>query len=133
MRSWLSVLIADAMSKKRDDIPIAPSLYSLSNKMDNSLLAVRDINHKYIVVEKGADKVRVERFKMEREGLVTEGQEVEISERSAVTGQYTYLVEPSIAMSGIYRTRQRIKSRKGKIQKIEQTDRGFYLLVEIDE
>lgn len=52
MRSWLSVLIADAMSKKRDDIPIAPSLYSLSNKMDNSLLAVRDINHKYIVVEK---------------------------------------------------------------------------------
>jgi len=51
MRSWLSVLIADAMSKKRDDIPIAPSLYSLSNKMDNSLLAVRDINHKYIVVE----------------------------------------------------------------------------------
>ena len=77
--------------------------------------------------------MRVERFKMEREGLVTEGQEVEISERSAVTGQYTYLVEPSIAMSGIYRTRQRIKSRKGKIQKIEQTDRGFYLLLEIDE
>ena len=51
MRSWLSVLIADARTKKRDDIPIAPSLYSLSNKMDNSLLAVRDINHKYIVVE----------------------------------------------------------------------------------
>ena len=75
--------------------------------------------------------MRVERFKMEREGLVTEGQEVEISERSAVTGQYTYLVEPSIAMSGIYR--QRIRARKGKIKKIEQTDRGFYLLVEIDE
>ena len=30
--------------------PIAPSLYSLSNKMDNSLLVVRGINHKYIVV-----------------------------------------------------------------------------------
>ena len=53
MRSWLSVLITDAESKKVFDIPIAPSLYSLSNKMDNSLLAVRDINHKYIVVEKG--------------------------------------------------------------------------------
>ena len=37
-----------------DDIPIAPSLYSLSNKMDNSLLAVRDINHKYIVVDQRA-------------------------------------------------------------------------------
>ena len=52
--------------------------------------------------------MRQERFKMEREGLVEEGQEVEISERSAVTGQYTYLVEPSIAMSGIYRTVKRI-------------------------
>ena len=51
MRSWLSVLITDAESKKVFDIPIAPSLYSLSNKMDNSLLAVRDINHKYIVVK----------------------------------------------------------------------------------
>ena len=56
MRSWLSVLITDAESKKVFDIPIAPSLYSLSNKMDNSLLAVRDINHKYIVVVKGERK-----------------------------------------------------------------------------
>ena len=70
---------------------------------------------------------------MEREGLVEEGQEVEISERSAVTGQYTYLVEPSIAMSGIYRTSQRIKSRKGRISRIEKTEKGFYLLVDIDE
>ena len=53
MRSWLSVLFTDAKSKKGDDIPIALSLYSLGNKMDNSLLVVRDINHKYIVVEKG--------------------------------------------------------------------------------
>ena len=70
---------------------------------------------------------------MEREGLVEEGQEVEISERSAVTGQYTYLVEPSIAMSGIYRTSQRIKYRKGRISRIEKTEKGFYLLVDIDE
>ena len=77
--------------------------------------------------------MRQERFKMEREGLVKEGQEVEISERSAVTGQYTYLVEPSIAMSGIYRTSQRIKSRTGRIKKIEKTEKGFYLLVDIDE
>ena len=44
--------LRDAKSKKGSDIPIAPSLYSLSNKTDNSLLAVRDINHKYIVVER---------------------------------------------------------------------------------
>lgn len=77
--------------------------------------------------------MRQERFKMEREGLVEEGQEVEISERSAVTGQYTYLVEPSIAMSGIYRTSQRIRSRKGTVRKIEKTEKGFYLLVEVEE
>lgn len=77
--------------------------------------------------------MRQERFKMEREGLVEEGQEVEISERSAVTGQYTDLVEPSVAMSGIYRTRQRIKSRKGIIKEIEKTQRGYYLVVELDE
>lgn len=74
--------------------------------------------------------MRVERFKMEREGLVTEGQEVEISERSAVTGQYTYLVEPSIAMSGIYRTRQRIKSRKENTE--NRTDRQRILSVSRD-
>ena len=72
--------------------------------------------------------MRVERFKMEREGLVTEGQEVEISERSAVTGQYTYLVEPSIAMSGIYRTRQRIRARKGKIRRLNRRTGDFICL-----
>ena len=70
---------------------------------------------------------------MEREGLVSEGEEVDISERSAVTGQYTYLVEPSIAMSGIYRTGQRIMARKGTVKKIEKTEKGFYLLVELKE
>lgn len=69
---------------------------------------------------------------MEREGLVVEGEEVRISERSAVTGQYTYLVEPSIAMSGIYRTKDRIFSRKGIIRKIDKTERGFYLVVELE-
>ena len=59
MRSWLSVLITDAKSKKGSDIPIAPSLYSLSNKMDNSLLAVRDINHKYIVVKRRNQLVNI--------------------------------------------------------------------------
>lgn len=77
--------------------------------------------------------MRLERFKMEREGLVEEGQEVEISERSAVTGQYTYLVEPSIAMSGIYRTGNRILARKGVIKKIDKTEKGFYLIVEMEK
>lgn len=38
--------------RNEDDIPAATSLYSLSSKIDNSLPDVRDINHKYIVVER---------------------------------------------------------------------------------
>jgi hypothetical protein len=76
--------------------------------------------------------MREERFKMERKGLVQEGQTVDVSER--VNGSlYSYLVEPSVAMSGIYRSNQRIKSDTGVIKKIEETERGFYLIVEFDE
>ena len=76
--------------------------------------------------------MREERFKMERKGLVQEGQTVDVSER--VNGSlYSYLVEPSVAMSGIYRSNQRIKSDTGMIKKIEETERGFYLIVEFDE
>ena len=76
--------------------------------------------------------MREELFKMERKGLVTEGQEVVVSER--VNGSlYSYLVEPSVAMSGIYRSNQRIKSSKGIIKEIQETERGFYLLVGFNE
>lgn len=77
--------------------------------------------------------MRQELFKMERQGLVAEGQEVVLSERSPSTGRYTYLVEPSVAMSGIYKTNDRIKARKGVIKEIQDTPKGFYLLVEVDE
>ena len=69
--------------------------------------------------------MREEQFKMERKGLVEEGQEVKVTER--VNGSlYSYIVEPSVAMSGIYRSNQRIKSDK-------ETERGFYLVVGFDE
>ena len=77
--------------------------------------------------------MRLESFKMERQGLVEEGQEVVISERSPSTGRYTYLVEPSVAMSGIYRTTERIKARQGIIREIKETEKGFYLIVELEE
>ena len=76
--------------------------------------------------------MREELFKMERKGLVAEGQEVKVTER--VNGSlYSYLVEPSVAMSGIFRSNQRIKSGTGVIQEIRETDRGFYLVVAFEE
>lgn len=76
--------------------------------------------------------MREELFKMERTGLVTEGQQVKVTER--VNGSlYSYLVEPSVAMSGIYRSNQRIKSDTGIIKEIRKNERGFYLLVVFEE
>ncbi len=76
--------------------------------------------------------MREELFKMERKGLVTERQQVNVTER--VNGSlYSYLVEPSVAMSGIYRSNQRIKSKIGVINEIRETERGFYLVVGFDE
>lgn len=76
--------------------------------------------------------MRQEQFKMERKGLVTEGQEVVVTER--VNGSlYSYIVEPSVAMSGIYRSNQRIQSDRGIIKEIRETERGFYLVVEFEE
>ena len=72
--------------------------------------------------------MRQEKFKMERQGLVEEGQKVKVTER--VNGSlYSYVVEPAVAMSGIYRSNARIQSREGIIREIQQNDRGFYLLV----
>ena len=76
--------------------------------------------------------MREELFKMERKGLVVEGQKVDVTE--SVNGSlYSYLVEPSVAMSGIYRSNQRIQSKTGIIKEIRETERGFYLLVAFEE
>lgn len=70
-------------------------------------------------------------FKMERQGLVNIGDEVEITEREGVT--YSYIIEPAVAMSGCFSARDRIKSKKGIIKDISQNDRGFYIIIIFDE
>lgn len=76
--------------------------------------------------------MRTMEFKMEREGLVTEGQEVEILERSSSVN-YHYIIEPAVAMSGCYLERERLKSSKGIVKQIKQTETGFYVIAEFDE
>ncbi|MEG1459285.1 MAG: hypothetical protein RSB37_04420 [Acetivibrio sp.] len=76
--------------------------------------------------------MRIMEFKMERPGLVKEGQEVEILERSSPVN-YHYIIEPAVAMSGCYLEQERLKSEKGVIKEIKETETGFYVRVAFDE
>jgi len=71
-------------------------------------------------------------FKMERPGLVEEGQVVQVSE-SITPINVNYMIEPAVAMSGLFKFNERLKSREGVIKSIIQNDRGYYVTVEFDE
>lgn len=70
-------------------------------------------------------------FKMERKGLVSVGDQVEVIEREGVN--YSYIIEPAVAMSGCYKLHERLKSTNGIVKDIRENDRGFYVIVEFDE
>ena len=76
--------------------------------------------------------MRTMEFTMSRPGLVEPGQEVEITEGKLPSSFY-YTIEPAVAMSGNYSTPGRLKSRKGIIKEIKETDRGFYVTMEFNE
>ena len=71
-------------------------------------------------------------FKMERPNLVKEGQDVEVTESQLPTSYY-YTILPAVGMSGNYQFRERLKSRKGVVQEIKETPRGYYVIVAFDE
>ncbi len=76
--------------------------------------------------------MRLIEFKMERPGLVTAGDQVQIIEREG-TSSYSYIIDPAVAMSGCYMGRDRIKSDHGIVKEIKHNDRGYYVIVEFDE
>ena len=76
--------------------------------------------------------MRQEQFKMERQGLIKVGDVVEISEFQSYMN-YSYIIEPAVAMSGCYKNSERIKSKTGVIKKIDHTPRGFIVTAEFEE
>ena len=64
--------------------------------------------------------MRQESFKMERPGLVKPGDKIQITEYQSYMN-YSYIIEPAVAMSGCYPNAQRIKSRKGIVKNIRET------------
>ncbi len=71
-------------------------------------------------------------FKMERQGLLREGDHVTVTE-GLLPSNYYYTIDPSLAMSGNIPFRERLKSGEGKITQIIENERGFYVTVEFDE
>ena len=73
--------------------------------------------------------MRQEQFKMERQGLIKVGDVVEFQSYM----NYSYIIEPAVAMSGCYKNSERIKSKTGVIKKIDHTPRGFMVTAEFEE
>ena len=76
--------------------------------------------------------MRTMEFKMERQGLLKEGDHITVTE-GLLPSNYYYTIDPSLAMSGNIPFRERLKSREGKVMSIIENERGFYVTVAFDE
>lgn len=76
--------------------------------------------------------MRTMEFKMERPGLVQIGDAVEIEEREG-TGNYSYIIEPAVAMSGCYYGRDRLFATYGIVEDIIHNQRGYYVVVAFED
>lgn len=71
-------------------------------------------------------------FKMERQGLLTVGQKITVTE-GVLPSNYYYTIDPSLAMSPNIPFRYRLQSREGEVTDIVENARGFYVTAQFDE
>ena len=76
--------------------------------------------------------VRMMEFKMERPGLLKEGDHVTVTE-GVLPSNYYYTIDPSLAMSGNYPFRERLLAREGDVTSVVVTPRGVYVTVAFSE
>lgn len=76
--------------------------------------------------------MRLMEFKMERQGLLKEGERVTVTE-GVLPSNYYYTIDPALAMSGNFPFRERLLAREGIVTKIMENERGFYVMVEFKE
>lgn len=76
--------------------------------------------------------MRTMEFKMERQGLLKEGDHITVTE-GLLPSNYYYTIDPSLAMSGNIPFRERLKAREGYVTKIVENERGFYVTAQFEE
>ncbi|MEE3392742.1 MAG: hypothetical protein VZR00_10320 [Lachnospiraceae bacterium] len=76
--------------------------------------------------------MRTMRYKMERPDLVKAGDRVNVTEHKTALN-YTYIIEPAIAMSGCYHVNDRLKTREGVVKEVIENERGYYVFVDFNE
>ena len=72
--------------------------------------------------------MRTMEFKMERPGLLREG-----DQEGVLPSNYYYTIDPSLAMSGNFPFRERLRAREGTVTSVVENERGFYVTAEFDE
>ncbi|MBR5799004.1 MAG: hypothetical protein IKY23_02985 [Lachnospiraceae bacterium] len=76
--------------------------------------------------------MRTMEFKMERPGLLKEGDLVTVTE-GLLPSNYYYTIDPSLAMSGNVPFRERMLARNGKVISVVENERGFYVTAEFED
>ncbi len=71
-------------------------------------------------------------FKMERTGLVQEGDVLPVTE-GKLPNSYYYTLGNAYAMSANFTYQERIVSKEGIVREIKNTPKGFFVTVEFDE
>lgn len=71
-------------------------------------------------------------FKMERTGLVHEGDVLPVTE-GKLPDSYYYTLGNAYAMSGNFTYRERLISREGVVKEVKKTPKGFFVTVAFDE
>ena len=71
-------------------------------------------------------------FKMERPGLLHEGDTITVTE-GLLPSNYYYTIDPSLAMSGNIPFRERLFVKEGIVTKVSETPRGFYVVAEFND
>lgn len=80
----------------------------------------------------GSGNMREMEFKMERTGLVREGDVLPVTE-GRLPNSYYYTLGNAYAMSANFSFQERLVSTQGVVKEIKKTPKGFFVTVQFDE